>query len=205
MIYMDEKGEDFMFPKGPPQLKDLEILNAVVTQREVLDYFEQAITCGIDLMELRVNMYIYNRYAFDLGTIIPYTQILSGLVFLFREEFDECVHKVSMYYTHSELIQNEIMGRNIFLNVFNDINDTLNNAISSETTFDYFIYDEDGMVQLAAGLYNAFTTSFSRNINSITNNDLLKINIIKNMSPSNMIGYYESIYEIFESMRLPFY
>lgn len=201
-----ENGGDFMPPKGPMLLKDLGVLNAIVTQREVLDYFEQARDCGVDMMDLRVNMYIYNRYPFDLSTIIPYTQVLSGLIFLFREEFDDQLYRVSQNFKYSEYVQNKALQIDIFNAVFADINNVFNMALNSESAFTYYIYDMDGIIELSSVLYNAFMSSFNAHMNAIIDKNAVKFSIIRDLkNTSNMIGFYESIYEIFEAMRVPFY
>lgn len=183
------------------KIKDLLILRCPGVFQCFEETIEKSNQKNLNILDLTLNPYIYETRSSDIGYLIKYLNSLDGLADVFRELYDNFIYELRV----ANLLDESIYNNDQFHYIFNAINDELNYFVNNQYAFeDFGIYMGQTSLETCIALYDKFVDYFVRCLSGKIDANFLK-SFCMQRNIRNIYDIYESIFEKFEEIYLPFY
>lgn len=194
-----------MYLKRMSLIKNLAILQSPAIYSRISNVVNEARTNGVDVLELEINPFIYSQHALEVPVVLPYIDMLCGLVDFFRSEFDDAVYEIFNGLDRSHEIINYIFNSEVYSCIFRELNNQFNQSLYDENCVEYLSFGDTSYYSfIVTHLMTTFTTYTDIYINSLLQTNLkIKSKIYSKFLRTPEV--FNSIVNILETMVLPFY
>lgn len=186
-------------------IKDLIILQEPKIFKSIKSEINIAKNYNVSILDLPINSYIYAKRVGDIAFIINYIKVLKVFVEFFGNLFYDEIYTLKIENYLDDNCYNEIINRNIFYNIFCEMNNQFNILVSDECIFEsLFVYGDEISLEIIYCLYSLFNDKIISTLNPYVDNKiLLKYNAIRTVRIYPHL--YDDIIKKIENLYLPFY